>query len=113
MRGTAKDALTGVHPDSPLYNPNVNAYEVDLDRANALLDEAGFPLEGGKRFDLTLELVPFPGYKPQTEFIKQALSKVGIEVTIQSTPDFPSWAKRMGTMDFDMSLDSFYTGATR
>jgi peptide/nickel transport system substrate-binding protein len=108
MRGTAKDALTGVHPDSPLYNPNVNAYELDLDKANALLDEAGFPMENGKRFDITMELVPFPGYKPQTEYIKQALSKVGINVTIESVPDFPSWAKIMGTMDFDMSLDSVY-----
>jgi len=108
MRGTAKDALTGVHPDSPLYNANVNAYDLDLDKANALLDEAGFPMEDGKRFDITMELVPFPGYRPQTEYIKQALSKVGIVVTIESVPDFPSWAKLMGTMDFDMSLDSVY-----
>lgn len=108
MRGTAKDARTGVHPDSPLYNPDVNPYDVDLDKANALLDEAGFPMNGGKRFDISLELVPFPGYKPQTEYIKQALSKVGINVTIKSSPDFPSWAKKMGTMDFDMSLDSVY-----
>lgn len=108
MRGTAKDALTGVHPDSPLYNPNVNDYALDLDKANALLDEAGFPMQDGKRFDITMELVPFPGYKPQTEYIKQALSKVGINVTIESVPDFPSWAKLMGTMDFDMSLDSVY-----
>ena len=108
MRGTAKDALTGVHPDSPLYNPNVNAYEADLDKANALLDEAGFPMQDGKRFDITLELVPFSGYKAQTEYVKQALSKVGINVTIEAVPDFPSWAKIMGTMDFDMSLDSVY-----
>jgi peptide/nickel transport system substrate-binding protein len=108
MRGTAKDALTGVHPDSPLYNPDVNSYELDLDKANALLDEAGFPMEDGERFDITMELVPFPGYKPQTEYIKQALSKVGIMVTIESVPDFPSWAKLMGTLDYDMSLDSVY-----
>lgn len=108
MRGTAKDALTGVHPDSPLYNPNVNAYDVDIDKANALLDEAGYPLQDGKRFELTLELVPFPGYKPQTEYVKQALSKVGIEVTLNATPDFPTWAGLMGEMNFDMSLDSVY-----
>jgi peptide/nickel transport system substrate-binding protein len=72
------------------------------------LDEAGFPMEDGERFDITMELVPFPGYKPQTEYIKQALSKVGIMVTIESVPDFPSWAKLMGTLDYDMSLDSVY-----
>lgn len=108
MRDTAVASLTGIHPDSPLYNADVNPYDQDVDKANALLDEAGFPMENGKRFDLKLELVPFPGYKAQTEYIKQALSKVGINVEINSTPDFPSWAKLMGTMDFDMSLDSVY-----
>lgn len=108
MRGTAAEAKTGIHPDSPLYNPDVPAYELDLDKANALLDEAGFPMEGGKRFDITMELVPFPGYKAQSEYIKQALSKVGIMVELQAHPDFPSWAKVMGTMDFEMSLDSVY-----
>ncbi|MEO0379224.1 MAG: ABC transporter substrate-binding protein [Pseudomonadota bacterium] len=108
MRGTAAEAKTGIHPDSPLYSADVPAYELDLDKAGALLDEAGFPMADGKRFDITMELVPFPGYKPQSEYIKQALSKVGIMVDLQAHPDFPSWAKVMGTMDFDMSLDSVY-----
>lgn len=108
MRGTAVEARTGIHPDSPLYNPDVPAYEVDLDKANALLDEAGYPMDGGKRFDITMELVPFPGYKAQTEYVKQALSKVGIMVELRAHPDFPSWAKTMGTLDYDMSLDSVY-----
>lgn len=108
MRGTAVEARTGIHPDSPLYHPDVPAYEFDLDKANALLDEAGYPMEDGTRFALTMELVPFPGYRPQTEYVKQALSQVGIEVEIEAHPDFPSWAQVMGTMDFDMSLDSVY-----
>lgn len=108
LRGTATEAKTGIHPDSPLYDADVNNYPLDLDKANALLDEAGFPMKDGKRFDITLELAPFPGYKPATEYIKQALSKVGINVTIHSSADFPSWAKLMGTLDYDMSLDSVY-----
>ncbi len=108
MRGTAAEARTGIHPDSPLYHSEVPTYELDLDMANSLLDEAGFPMEGGKRFDITMELVPFPGYKAQSEYVKQALSKVGIMVELQAHADFPSWAKAMGTMDFDMSLDSVY-----
>ena len=27
---------------------------------------------------------------------------------LQAHPDFPSWAQTMGTMDFDMSMDSVY-----
>lgn len=108
LRGTAAEARTGIHPDSPLYYDGVPAYALDLDKANALLDEAGFPLEGDKRFDITMEMVPFPGYKAQSEYIKQALSKVGIMVELKAHPDFPSWAQTMGTMNFDMSLDSVY-----
>lgn len=108
MRGTATEAKTGVHPDSPLYNADVTAYEVDLDKANALLDEAGYAMDGGKRFELTIELPGFPGYRAQTEYIRNALGKVGIEVTLRAHPDFPSWAQAMGTMNFDMSMDSVY-----
>ncbi|WP_245999045.1 ABC transporter substrate-binding protein [Paracoccus methylarcula] len=108
LRGTATEARTGIHPDSPLYNPDVNAYELDLDKANALLDEAGYPLEGGKRFELNIELPGFPGYKAQTEYVKAALAKVGIAVNVRSHPDFPSWAEKVGSMEFDLSFDSVY-----
>jgi peptide/nickel transport system substrate-binding protein len=108
LRGTAAEARTDIHPDSPLYYDGVPAYELDLDKANALLDEAGFPMEGDKRFDITMECVPFSGYKPQAEYIKQALSKVAIMVELKAHTDFPSWAQTMGTMNYDMSLDSVY-----
>ena len=42
QRGTAANAPSGVHPDSPFHNPDVEQYDLDLDKANALLDEAGF-----------------------------------------------------------------------
>ncbi|MDU8925859.1 ABC transporter substrate-binding protein [Alisedimentitalea sp. MJ-SS2] len=107
MQGTANESRTGIHPDSPFYNADVEAYEVDLDKANALLDEAGFPMEGGKRFGLTIDF-GWPGVKPQVEYVKAALKKVGIEVEVRSSADFPTWAKRMGTMDFDMSWDTVF-----
>ena len=43
MQGTAEDSRTGIHPDSPFYSADVEAYDLDLDKANALLDEAGYP----------------------------------------------------------------------
>ena len=39
MQGTTEDSRTGIHPDSPFYNNNVEAYDVDLDKAKALLDD--------------------------------------------------------------------------
>ncbi|WP_109466113.1 ABC transporter substrate-binding protein [Albibacillus kandeliae] len=107
MLGTATDAHTGIHPDSPFYEPDVETYDLDLDKANALLDEAGFPMQGDKRFDLTIDY-GWAEAKPQVEYVKAALKKVGIEVTVRASADFPTWAKRMGEGDFDLSWDAVY-----
>lgn len=107
MLGTAKDSRTGIHPDSPFYSGDVEGYDVDLDKANALLDEAGFPAKDGKRFDLTIDF-GWPGVKPQVEYVKAALKKVGIDVEVRASADFPTWAKRMGTMDYDLSWDTVF-----
>ncbi len=108
MLGNAQEAKTGIHPGSPLYNADVNGYELDLDKANALLDEAGKKKDAnGKRFDLTIDF-GWPSIKPQAEYIKAALKKVGIEVTVRASADFPTWAKRVGGHDFQMTMDTVF-----
>jgi peptide/nickel transport system substrate-binding protein len=108
MQGTASIANTGIHPDSPYYEADVNPYDLDLDKANALLEEAGFPKgDDGMRFPVTIDF-GWPGVKPQVEYVKAALKKVGINVTVRASADFPTWAKRMGTMDFDLSWDTVF-----
>lgn len=108
MLGTADEAKTGIHPGSPLYNGEVNGYDLDLDKANALLDEAGKTKgSDGTRFGLTIDF-GWPSMKPQAEYIKAALKKVGIDVTVRSSPDFPTWAKRVGGHDFQMTMDTVF-----
>ena len=107
MLGAATDARTGIHPDSPYYESDVNPYDLDLDKAKALLDEAGFPMKGDSRFSLTIDY-GWSTVKPQVEYVKAALKKVGIDVTVRASADFPTWAKRMGTMDFEMSWDTVF-----
>lgn len=107
MQDTASESRTGIHPDSPFYNADVEAYELDLDKANALLDEAGYPKNGDTRFSVTIDF-GWPGVKPQVEYVKAALKKVGIDVEVRASADFPTWAKRMGTMDFDLSWDTVF-----
>lgn len=107
MQGTAADSRTGIHPDSPFYFSDVEIYDVDLEKANSLLDEAGFPVQDGKRFDLTIDF-GWPGVKPQVEYVRAALKKIGIAVEVRASADFPTWAKRMGEMDFDMSWDTVF-----
>ncbi len=108
MMGTAANSSTGIHPDSPFHEADVNQYALDLDKAAALLDEAGHPAgSDGVRFGLTIDF-GWPSGKPHVEYIKAALKKVGIDVTVRASADFPTWAKRMGTMDFDMSWDAVF-----
>ena len=64
-------------------------------------------MNGDSRFSLTIDF-GWPGVKPQVEYVKAALKKVGIEVEVRSSADFPTWAKKMGTMDFDMSFDTVF-----
>lgn len=103
--GTAKEARTGIHPDSPFYNPDVEPYDVDLDKANALLDEAGYAKgDDGTRFKLVLDY-GWASIKPPAEYLKPQLKKVGIDIEVRASPDFPTWAKRISNHDFDMTWD--------
>ncbi|MBB3994917.1 peptide/nickel transport system substrate-binding protein [Sulfitobacter undariae] len=107
-QGLATEAKTGIHPGSPFYDDSVNAYEIDLDKANALLDEAGYAKGAdGTRFDLTIDYGSVAA-KPQAEFIKASLSKVGIKVSVNSFVDFPTWAQKISNYNFDMTMDSVF-----
>ena len=108
MFGTSEEANTGIHPGSPFYNPDVATYPLDLDKANSLLDEAGFAKgSDGIRFKVNIDF-GWPGVKPQVEYVRAALKKVGIDVHVRASADFPTWAKKMGTMAFDMSWDTVF-----
>ena len=105
MLGTSKPAYTGIHPDSIFHEPNVARYDLDLDKANAILDEAGYARgSDGMRFKLNIDF-GWATAKPIAEYMKPQLKKIGIDVTVRASPDFPSWAKRISTWDFDMTVD--------
>ena len=106
--GVAEEARTGIHPGSPLYEADVESYEFDLDKANAMLDEAGYARGGdGMRFKLSVDF-GWPEMKPNAEYLKPALKKIGIDVKVRSSPDFPTWAKRISNHEFDMTWDTVF-----
>ena len=108
MQGTIGPAKTGIHPGSPFYNDSVEAYDLDLDKANKILDDAGYKKDGnGTRFALTVDY-GWPTMKPYAEYVKPALKKIGIDVTVRSSADFPTWAKRISTHDFEMTMDNVF-----
>jgi peptide/nickel transport system substrate-binding protein len=102
---TSQPALTGIHPDSPFYDPSVPAYNVDIDKANKILDDAGYKRgNDGMRFKLTVDF-GWASIKAPAEYLKPQLKKIGIDLAVRSSADFPTWAKRISSHDFDMTWD--------
>lgn len=83
--GYAATATGPVPKNAPqFYNPEVPVYDFDVEKANALLDEAGYPRAAdGVRF--ALKLLPAPYFNETKQFgdyLRQALAEVGINAEI-------------------------------
>ena len=62
------------------------------------------------RFKLTIDYLPGQDsqQKNVAEYLRSQLKKVGIALEVRTSPDFPTWAKRMATHDFELSMDQVY-----
>ena len=106
--GFSQPAIGPIIGSSPYANADIPRYDVDLDKANALLDEAGYPADAdGNRFSLTIDYIPGAAEQQQTvaEYLKSQLAEVGIEIEVRAAPDFPTWAQRISNYDFDLTMD--------
>ncbi len=111
LLGFSKRATGPIDPASPFYTADVQHYDLNLAKANSLLDEAGYPKKGdGMRFSLTVDYIPgvLEQQKNLAEYLKPQLKKIGIDVVIRSSPDFPSWAKLVSNWDFQLTWDTVY-----
>jgi peptide/nickel transport system substrate-binding protein len=94
-------------------NPNLERFFVadiappDFDpaRAEALLDEAGYPRDAdGVRLRVTHDFMPTEGSRRGAEYFRQALAAIGVEVELRAQ-DFPTYVKRVYTdRDFDFNF---------
>lgn len=83
--GYAAPATGPIPANDPVfYTPDVTVYDFDLDKARALLDEAGYPAgANGVRFGLNL--LPAPYFNETRQFgdyLRQALAAVGIDARL-------------------------------
>ncbi|MDR6903570.1 ABC transporter substrate-binding protein [Rhizobium miluonense] len=86
---------------------DLKTYPIDLAAAEKLLDEAGHPRgSDGVRLRLNLDYVPSgEPYSRGSEYIRQALAKIGVEVTVRAQ-DFATYTKRIYTdRDFDFAYE--------
>ena len=105
--GYATPLASPIIPSSPYYDPTPTPYPFNVEHANALLDEAGYPRQAdGTRFALTVDPLPIGDLPARTAaYVKSALARVGILVTIRSQ-DLPAYLKRIYTdRDFDFSIN--------
>jgi peptide/nickel transport system substrate-binding protein len=110
-QGRSVRAHGPILPGSPFHDPGIPAYDVDLNKANRLLDEAGYPAgSDGVRFSLTLDYIPVvPGQQRDVAlYLKRQLAQIGIAVEVRKSASFPEWAERVGNWDFDMTMDLVY-----
>lgn len=108
MGGFAKPADGPIIASSPFASADLVKYPVDLKKAAAMLDAAGYKAgSNGERFKLTVDYLPGADDQQRNvaEYLRTQLKKIGITAEVRTSADFPSWAKRMATHDFDMSMD--------
>lgn len=109
-------AIPTVAPVSKLSFPRfhldaADPYPYDVDKANALLDAAGYPRKGGgHRLELTVHANPFnEGFKRTAHYVRSALARVGINVTVREQ-DPGSYIRSVYTeREFDLTVSGVST----
>lgn len=104
--GFGKAAISPVSSSlKAFHNPDVPLYPFDPKRAEALLDEAGLKRgSDGVRFTIAHDYLPYgEDYRRTGEFVKAALKRVGVDVTLRGQ-DTAAFTRRVyGERDFDLS----------
>ncbi len=112
--GYSKPATGPIHSSFPFYSDKVKKYDLDLDKANKLLDEAGFPKKkGGIRFSATIHWYPGEPDSMDTiaQYLKPQLKKIGIDLQLRPPADFVSWYKAVAGWQHDLTMSNIFSYA--
>ncbi len=110
FEGMHRPATGPIHSGSAFYSTDVEHYRVDPARSVRLLDEAGVvPDSQGRRLLVTLDFIPgVPELRTAAEYLRQVLGQIGVAVTLRSSPDLASWARRVAGFDYELTLDTVW-----
>ena len=93
---------------SPFEDKSPQKFDLDLAKANKMLDEAGHKRGAdGTRFKIRLDTLL--SQRDVAEYLKPQLKKVGIDVELRIPPDLPTWMRWVGGHEFDMTMDVVFT----
>ena len=92
------------------FNDKISGYPFDVEKANKLLDKAGYPRNAdGIRFELGIIYIAQPFWPDLQqvigEYVGEALKKVGIKVNQTPMAGAAAWSKRIADWNYDMSLN--------
>lgn len=96
LQGFADKLCTPIIPSSWAYNPNVECYSYDLDKAASLLEEAGL----GDGFDTSVMFIVNETWREMAEMIQYSLSQLNVNLAIQEV-DRGVFRQRLEESDFE------------
>ena len=110
--GISKPNQWMIDPQQVPPSPNAMVYEYDPDKANQILDEAGYE-KGPDGFRFTIELMTRTGEPDEQLFaqlIRDQLAEVGIKVNI-ITVDFATYLAKQSKFDYQMATVKYWIDA--
>ncbi len=109
FEGIAREATGPISPGTPFYSNKVEHYEINIMKANKLLDEAGYTRDAkGIRFSTTLDTIPANSINPEklSQYLRvDLLRKIGVSLELVKSGSFSDWAERISNGDFSLTLD--------
>lgn len=108
--GFARPTINPVPPEMETYLPDsASQYPYDLDKAAALLAEAGFTEENPLKMEI-LTIQGFDTLKSMALLLQDSLNRLGHDVTVREL-EVTVWIDRiLTTPDYDITTDNFNTG---
>lgn len=112
FRGETTVETGPISSDSPFYSDDVNHYQQDFDKANRLLDEAGYGRdEKGMRFSFRLSYIPGKSgvSRDVPEYFRELfLRNLGVEVIIENPENLLAWIKQVANWEFEATMDTVF-----
>jgi peptide/nickel transport system substrate-binding protein len=107
--GVGKAATSPIASSTRFHDPAVQMPGFNPREANALLDAMGLrPNAQGIRASIKMMQLPYGEvWNRLSEYLRQALRQVGIDVTLEST-DVAGWVRRLANWEFETTINFVY-----
>ncbi len=111
FKGDVTEATGPIVPNSPFYSDKAERYDYNIEKANTLLDSAGYRRnEIGVRFSLSINHNPgVKIFRDIVEYLRFIFrTEVGIDLKIHTFGSVSEWIKAVSNGDFQMTFDAVF-----